>query len=116
MSKVTPARRRSLPVQVDHVTVGCGAPVVVVQSMTNTDTADVDALYLSENSDRVDERWDGTRSTKRCLAKCSCSDNRLANARSPGGTPRNSASLCNTEPTDIAAAWPSFLSQKAASR
>ena len=59
MSKVTLARRRSLPVQVDHVTVGGGAPVVVVQSMANTDTADVDALYPSGNSDRVDERWDG---------------------------------------------------------
>ena len=55
---VTPARCRSLPVQVDHVTVSGGAPVVV-QSMTNTDTADVDALYLGGNSDRVDERWDG---------------------------------------------------------
>src|SRR5213592_4425318 len=36
------ARRRSVPVQVGHVTVGGDAPVVV-QSMTNTDTADVDA-------------------------------------------------------------------------
>ena len=34
-------RRRSVPVQVGNVTVGGGAPVVV-QSMTNTDTADVD--------------------------------------------------------------------------
>jgi (E)-4-hydroxy-3-methylbut-2-enyl-diphosphate synthase len=36
------ARRRSVPVQVGNVKVGGGAPVVV-QSMTNTDTADVDA-------------------------------------------------------------------------
>jgi (E)-4-hydroxy-3-methylbut-2-enyl-diphosphate synthase len=36
------ARRKSVPVKVGHVTVGGGAPVVV-QSMTNTDTADVDA-------------------------------------------------------------------------
>ena len=35
------ARRRSVPVQVGNVTVGGGAPVVV-QSMTNTDTADID--------------------------------------------------------------------------
>jgi (E)-4-hydroxy-3-methylbut-2-enyl-diphosphate synthase len=35
-------RRRSVPVQVGNVTVGGGAPIVV-QSMTNTDTADVDA-------------------------------------------------------------------------
>jgi (E)-4-hydroxy-3-methylbut-2-enyl-diphosphate synthase len=35
-------RRRSVPVEVGRVTVGGGAPVVV-QSMTNTDTADVDA-------------------------------------------------------------------------
>jgi (E)-4-hydroxy-3-methylbut-2-enyl-diphosphate synthase len=35
------ARRRSIPVRVGHVTVGGEAPVVV-QSMTNTDTADVD--------------------------------------------------------------------------
>ena len=34
------ARRRSVPVRVGHVTVGGDAPVVV-QSMTNTDTADV---------------------------------------------------------------------------
>ena len=33
--------RRSVPVQVGNVTVGGGAPVVV-QSMTNTDTADID--------------------------------------------------------------------------
>ena len=35
-------RRNSVPVNVGDVTVGGGAPVVV-QSMTNTDTADVDA-------------------------------------------------------------------------
>src|SRR5881394_835111 len=34
-------RRRSVPVQVGNVTVGGEAPVVV-QSMTNTDTADID--------------------------------------------------------------------------
>ena len=34
-------RRRSVSVQVGNVTVGGGAPVVV-QSMTNTDTADID--------------------------------------------------------------------------
>ena len=36
------ARRQSIPVQIGPVTVGGDAPVVV-QSMTNTDTADVDA-------------------------------------------------------------------------
>src|SRR5690349_10756776 len=36
------ARRKTVPVAVGRVTVGGGAPVVV-QSMTNTDTADVDA-------------------------------------------------------------------------
>src|ERR1700761_476961 len=36
------ARRRSVPVKVGNVTVGGDAPVVV-QSMTNTDTADVDS-------------------------------------------------------------------------
>lgn len=35
-------KRISIPVQVGHVTVGGGAPVVV-QSMTNTDTANIDA-------------------------------------------------------------------------
>jgi (E)-4-hydroxy-3-methylbut-2-enyl-diphosphate synthase len=35
-------RRRTLPVRIGHVTVGGGAPIVV-QSMTNTDTADVAA-------------------------------------------------------------------------
>ena len=33
-------RRRSIPVRVGHVLVGGDAPVVV-QSMTNTDTADI---------------------------------------------------------------------------
>jgi len=37
-----PSRRISTPVQVGHVQVGGGAPVVV-QSMTNTDTADIEA-------------------------------------------------------------------------
>ncbi|MFO0337079.1 MAG: flavodoxin-dependent (E)-4-hydroxy-3-methylbut-2-enyl-diphosphate synthase [Pseudomonadota bacterium] len=37
-----PPRRRSVPVRVGHVTVGGTAPSVV-QSMTNTDTADVEA-------------------------------------------------------------------------
>ena len=36
------ARRLSVPVDVGGVIVGGGAPIVV-QSMTNTDTADVDA-------------------------------------------------------------------------
>src|SRR5690349_22647075 len=36
------ARRKTVPVAVGRVTVGGGAPVVV-QSMTNTDTADVEA-------------------------------------------------------------------------
>ena len=34
------ARRQSVPVQVGHVTIGGGSPIVV-QSMTNTDTADI---------------------------------------------------------------------------
>ena len=34
-------RRTSIPVKVGHVTVGGGAPIVV-QSMTNTDTADAE--------------------------------------------------------------------------
>jgi len=40
-----PKRRVSIPVTVGHVTVGGGAPVVV-QSMTNTDTADAEATAL----------------------------------------------------------------------
>ena len=36
------ARRKSIPVTIGSVTMGGDAPVVV-QSMTNTDTADVDA-------------------------------------------------------------------------
>ncbi len=36
------ARRKTLAVPVDHVVIGGGAPVVV-QSMTNTDTADIEA-------------------------------------------------------------------------
>ena len=35
-------RRKSVPVQIGNVTVGGTAPIVV-QSMTNTDTADIDA-------------------------------------------------------------------------
>ena len=35
------ARRTCVPVQVGNVQVGGGAPIVV-QSMTNTDTADID--------------------------------------------------------------------------
>jgi (E)-4-hydroxy-3-methylbut-2-enyl-diphosphate synthase len=42
MSNIEIKRRRSIPVDVGGVTVGGGAPVVV-QSMTNTDTADVEA-------------------------------------------------------------------------
>jgi (E)-4-hydroxy-3-methylbut-2-enyl-diphosphate synthase len=38
----TKARRRAIPVRIGSVTVGGGAPIVV-QSMTNTDTADVEA-------------------------------------------------------------------------
>jgi (E)-4-hydroxy-3-methylbut-2-enyl-diphosphate synthase len=40
-----PARRQTVPVRIGHVTVGGGQPVVV-QSMTNTDTADVEATAL----------------------------------------------------------------------
>ncbi|MGH8599726.1 MAG: flavodoxin-dependent (E)-4-hydroxy-3-methylbut-2-enyl-diphosphate synthase, partial [Burkholderiales bacterium] len=36
------ARRKSCPVKVGSLTIGGGAPIVV-QSMTNTDTADVAA-------------------------------------------------------------------------
>ena len=42
----TATRRRSTPVRVGHVTVGGGDHPVVVQSMTNTDTADVEATAL----------------------------------------------------------------------
>ena len=42
MSETTHPRHRTVPVQVGHVTVGGGAPIVV-QSMTNTDTGDVEA-------------------------------------------------------------------------
>ncbi len=38
-------RRQSIPVKVGHVTVGGGAPIVV-QSMTNTDTADAEGTAL----------------------------------------------------------------------
>ena len=39
---LTEARRRTIPVRIGNVTVGGGAPIVV-QSMTNTDTADVES-------------------------------------------------------------------------
>ena len=39
-----PERRRSVPVRVGHVVIGGDAPVVV-QSMTNTDTADVESTF-----------------------------------------------------------------------
>ncbi|HSH29821.1 MAG TPA: flavodoxin-dependent (E)-4-hydroxy-3-methylbut-2-enyl-diphosphate synthase, partial [Thiohalobacter sp.] len=42
MNPAIPQRRHSLPVQVGSVTVGGTAPVAV-QSMTNTDTADIEA-------------------------------------------------------------------------
>jgi (E)-4-hydroxy-3-methylbut-2-enyl-diphosphate synthase len=42
MTGFGPSRRVSVPVNVGGVTIGGGAPIVV-QSMTNTDTADVDA-------------------------------------------------------------------------
>jgi len=40
-----PARRQTVPVRIGHVTVG-GSQPIVVQSMTNTDTADVEATAL----------------------------------------------------------------------
>ena len=40
-----PTRRQTVPVRIGHVTVGGGQPVVV-QSMTNTDTADIEATAL----------------------------------------------------------------------
>lgn len=42
LSKSPIKRRQSVPVKVGHITIGGGAPVVV-QSMTNTDTADVES-------------------------------------------------------------------------
>ena len=44
-----PPRRPSVPVRIGRVTVGGGAPVVV-QSMTNTDTADVDGTAAQVRS------------------------------------------------------------------
>lgn len=44
-----PVRRRSVPVLVGRVTVGGGAPIVV-QSMTNTDTADIEATVTQVKS------------------------------------------------------------------
>jgi (E)-4-hydroxy-3-methylbut-2-enyl-diphosphate synthase len=40
-----PTRRQTVPVRIGHVTVGGGQPIVV-QSMTNTDTADIEATAL----------------------------------------------------------------------
>lgn len=40
--RLVPKRRMTVPVQVGNITIGGGAPVVV-QSMTNTDTADIEA-------------------------------------------------------------------------
>ncbi len=52
MSSASPApRRRSLPVRVGRVVVGGGAPVVI-QSMTNTDTADIKAT-----TQQIAELW-----------------------------------------------------------
>lgn len=52
----TPKRRQTHQVQIDHLTVGSDAPVVV-QSMTNTDTADAEAtaLQVKELSDAGSE-------------------------------------------------------------
>lgn len=52
----TPKRRQTHQVQIDHLTVGSDAPVVV-QSMTNTDTADTKAtaLQVKELSDAGSE-------------------------------------------------------------
>lgn len=52
----TPKRRQTHQVQIDHLTVGSDAPVVV-QSMTNTDTADAKAtaLQVKELSDAGSE-------------------------------------------------------------
>ena len=52
----TPKRRRTHQVQIDHLIVGSDAPVVV-QSMTNTDTADAEAtaLQIKELSDAGSE-------------------------------------------------------------
>ena len=52
----TPKRRQTYQVQIDHLTVGSDAPVVV-QSMTNTDTADAKAtaLQVKELSDAGSE-------------------------------------------------------------
>jgi len=40
-----PTRRHTVPVRIGHVTMGGGQPIVV-QSMTNTDTADIEATAL----------------------------------------------------------------------
>ncbi|QMT35515.1 flavodoxin-dependent (E)-4-hydroxy-3-methylbut-2-enyl-diphosphate synthase [Neisseria wadsworthii] len=56
MSQYTIKRRKTHQVQIDHITVGSDAPVVV-QSMTNTDTADAEAtaLQVKELSDAGSE-------------------------------------------------------------
>ena len=54
MGKQALIRRNTHQVQIDHVTVGSDAPVIV-QSMTNTDTADAagTAQQIKELSDAV---------------------------------------------------------------
>jgi (E)-4-hydroxy-3-methylbut-2-enyl-diphosphate synthase len=55
------ARRRSLSSQVGRIAVGGDAPVVV-QSMTNTDTADVaSTTKQAPNSGARDRNWFGSR-------------------------------------------------------
>ncbi|WP_107687672.1 flavodoxin-dependent (E)-4-hydroxy-3-methylbut-2-enyl-diphosphate synthase [Neisseria wadsworthii] len=56
MNQYTIKRRKTHQVQIDHITVGSDAPVVV-QSMTNTDTADAEAtaLQVKELSDAGSE-------------------------------------------------------------
>jgi (E)-4-hydroxy-3-methylbut-2-enyl-diphosphate synthase len=59
------ARRRSTAVDIDGVIVGAGHPIVV-QSMTNTDTADADATAIQVAGWRMPARsWSGSRSTPR---------------------------------------------------
>ena len=45
MNTTLPSRRRTHQVEIEHITVGSDSPVVV-QSMTNTDTADAEATAL----------------------------------------------------------------------
>ena len=42
MSSLVKPRHKTIPVQIDHITMGGDAPIVV-QSMTDTDTANIDA-------------------------------------------------------------------------